>query len=129
MDTLMLTQKIRLFAPVVLRYSMTGVFLWFGVIQLIDPSGFVAYVPDSVVGMTGMSGETLVICNAWFEIVFGGMLLFGFWIRLSAVLLSLHLFNIAFIVGYGETGVRDLGLAFATLVVGMNGADELSLDK
>ena len=32
-----------------------------------------------------------------------------------------------YIVGYGEIGVRDFGLAMATLVVFMNGSDFLSV--
>ena len=34
-----------------------------------------------------------------------------------------------YVVGYGEIGVRDFGLALATLVVSMNGPDAFSLQS
>jgi uncharacterized membrane protein YphA (DoxX/SURF4 family) len=122
-------QNMEVYGPSVLRYGMSIVMLWFSAAQFINPVNFTAYVPDSIVSLSGLSADTLVFFNAIFELVFGTMLLFGFWIRLSAILLSLHLFDIMYVVGYGEIGVRDFGLALATLVVGMNGADELSIDK
>ena len=61
------------------------------------------------------------------EGVLGLMLLFGWQTRIVALLLALHLFDIMYVVGYGEIGVRDFGLAVATLVVAMNGYDPLSL--
>lgn len=122
-------QKIELYAPAVLRIGMSAVMLWFSMEQLIHNEQWVAYVPDSVVALTGIAASTLVYFNATFEMIFGIMLLFGFGVRISALLLSLHLFDIAYVVGYGETGVRDFGLAVATFVVFMNGADYLSIDK
>ncbi len=112
----------------VLRYGMSIVILWFAVAQFLNPVNFSAYVPDSVVTMLGVSAGTLVMFNAIFETVFGLMLVFGWKTRLSALLLSLHLFDIAWVVGYGEIGIRDFGLAIATFVIFMNGADYLCFD-
>jgi uncharacterized membrane protein YphA (DoxX/SURF4 family) len=117
------------YAPVVLRFGMAAVFLWFGFAQWIDPTMWTAYVPDGAVEFSGISALTLVGINAAFEIVFGILLVLGWKTRLVALLLSLHMFEIMYVVGYGEIGVRDFGLAVATLVVAMQGSDILCLDK
>lgn len=114
------------YSPSVLRISMSAVMLWFSFEQFMHNEQWTAYVPDYAISLTGFSATTLVYFNAFFEFVFGTMLLFGLYVRVSALLLALHLFDIMFVVGYGEVGVRDFGLAFATLVVFMNGPDLLS---
>ena len=118
---------IELYAPSLLRYGMAAVILWFGLAQLTNTSQWTAYVPDSIVSMTGISAIVLVYFNAVFELVFGTLLLFGWQTRIVALLLALHLFDIMYVVGYGEIGVRDFGLAVATLVVSMNGSDMLCI--
>ncbi len=120
---------VELYAPSILRYGMAAVILWFSLQQLIHADAWTAYVPDSIVSLSHMSAVTLVYFNALFELVFGVMLLFGWQTRISALLLSLHLFDIMWVVGYGEIGVRDFGLAVATLVVFMNGPDLLCIQK
>ncbi len=112
-------------APSVLRYSMAAVILWFSLQQLMHNHQWIAYIPDYIVAVSHISARMLVLFNALFELVFGIMLLFGWQTRIAALLLALHLFDIMFVVGYGEIGVRDFGLAFATLVVFMNGPDIL----
>lgn len=116
-------QNFQLYAPVLLRYAMSAVILWFGVQQFIDTQTWTAYVPDAAVSLTHMSATRLVYFNAGFELFFGLLLIFGLFTRISALLLALHLFDIMWVVGYGEIGVRDFGLAVATLVVSMNGPD------
>ncbi len=116
-----------IWAPVVLRYGMTVVILWFGIQQFINTEAWTAYVPDSVVSLSHLSATTLVYLNATFEIIFGVLLALGLFTRIAALLLAIHLFEIMFTVGYGEIGVRDFGLAAATLVVFMNGPDILCL--
>lgn len=110
----------------VLRIGMSAIILWFSFEQFINTSFWTAYVPDFAVNLTGLTASTLVILNASFEIVFGILLLIGVQIRLSALLLSLHLIEIAFTIGYGETAVRDIGLALSLFVVFMNGSDIIS---
>ncbi|MFZ1020168.1 MAG: DoxX family membrane protein [Minisyncoccia bacterium] len=126
-------QKIILFLETysgsVLRLAMAAVILWFSAAQFSNASQWTAYVPDSVVSTTGLSAIALVYFNAVFELVFGLLLLFGWQTRLVAFLLTAHLFDIMYIVGYGEIGVRDFGLAFATFVVFMNGADPLCVQN
>lgn len=116
------------YAPVVLRYGMALVILWFGCQQFLHTDVWTAYVPDSIAAMLHVSVTTLVYVNATFELVFGLLLLLGWHTRIVALFLALHLFDIMYVVGYGEIGVRDFGLAVATLVVAMNGADLLCVE-
>lgn len=113
----------------VLRFGMGIVILWFSTQQFMHTVAWTAYVPDSAVAISHLSAITLVYFNATFELVFGTLLLIGWQTRIVALLLSLHLFDIMYVVGYGEIGVRDFGLAVATLVVSMNGPDRLCIDK
>jgi uncharacterized membrane protein YphA (DoxX/SURF4 family) len=108
---------------------MTAVILWFSIAQFSNATQWTAYVPDSIVSMTGISAVILVYFNATFELVFGILLLFGWQTRIVALLLSAHLFDIMYVVGYGEIGVRDFGLAVATFVVFMNGTDPLCIQQ
>jgi len=117
------------YASSVLRYGMSAVILWFSFQQFADPQTWTAYVPDSAVSLSHLSASTLVYFNAAFELVFGLMLVFGWQTRIAALLLALHLFDIMYVVGYGEIGVRDFGLAVATLVVCMNGPDILCIQQ
>lgn len=114
-------------SPSILRLGMSAVILWFSLAQFLHTQQWTAYVPDSAVSMTGLSVVALVYLNAIFELVFGILLVFGIKTRLAALLLSLHLFDIMYVVGYGEIGVRDFGLALATLVVALNGPDILCI--
>ncbi|MDB5204353.1 MAG: hypothetical protein JWP09_381 [Candidatus Taylorbacteria bacterium] len=124
-----LFQKLEAYSSSVLRIGMSLVILWFSTEQFLHTLDWTAYVPDSAVSITGFTATTLVYFNASFELVFGVLLLFGILTRISALLLALHLFDIMFIVGYGEIGVRDFGLAVATFVVFMKGSDMLCLSK
>jgi uncharacterized membrane protein YphA (DoxX/SURF4 family) len=116
------------YAAVILRYGVVIVFLWFSSQQFLHTEAWTAYIPESATDLTGQSAMTLVYLNATFELIFGLMLLLGWHTRIAALLLALHLLNIAYVVGYGEIAVRDFGLAVATLSVFMHGPDILCLD-
>jgi len=121
--------KLQTNAPVVLRYGLAAVILWFSFQQFLHNSIWTAYIPDSAVALSGLSAGTLVFINATFELIFGVLLVFGWQTRIAALLLALHLFDIMYVVGYGEIGVRDFGLALALLVIFMNGPDRFSIDR
>ena len=121
--------KLPLFSAPLLRIGISFVFVWFGVNQIIDPTSWFAYVPDYVIHMTHLSVLTIVYLNAIFEIVCGSMLLFGLCTRVAAVLLALHIIDITFVVGMDSIGVRDCGIAIATVAVFLNGTDWFSLDR
>src|SRR3989344_3776981 len=103
------------FSRPILRLSMALVFLWFGSQQLTSPGMWTGFVP-SYTSFLG-APQNLVIENAIFELIFGTFLILGLYTRLSSILLSLHLFGIAMSIGISPTGIRDIGLALATLSI------------
>jgi len=124
----MKTTNLQSYAPILLRYGMCIVILWFSIQQFLHPDVWVAYVPDGAVSASHLSATTLVYINATFEGVFGLLLLVGYQTRWVALLLALHLFDIMWVVGYGQIAVRDFGLAIATLSISLYGSDKLCLD-
>lgn len=112
----------------VLRLGLAAVMLWFGTEQFLHTDTWTAYVPDSIVSLTGMSVLTLVKINAWFEVIFGVLLVIGWQTRIIALLLALHIFEIMFMLGYGEIAVRDFGLGIAMLAIALRGPDAWCLD-
>lgn len=115
-------------APIVLRIGISLVFLWFGYSQVSDQVQWTAYVPESIVNLSGMKVETLVLLNGIFEIIFGAALLVGFWTRTAALLLAAHMLEITYIVGFDATGVRDFGISIAAISVFLYGKDRFTVD-
>jgi uncharacterized membrane protein YphA (DoxX/SURF4 family) len=115
-------EKYSAYAPLVLRVGLALVVLWFGVSQLISPSDWLGYLPSFVFKLP-FSPESFILFNGVFEIIFGGLLLTGFWVRPAAALLSLHLLGIIITLGYNEIAVRDFGLLLAMISVFLSGKD------
>lgn len=128
----------------IVRIAVSLVFLWFGINQLIDPESFLGYVPQWIyqqepqMMMHGFMQfmqrapnfvYTIILLNGIFETIFGALLLIGYFTRIVAFLSALHLFGIAFSLGYNDIAIRDFGLALATLSLVFSGAGELSLDS
>ena len=122
-----MTQQMEKFAPILLRIGMAVVIVWFGVQQMQNPSPWIHFLP-SWIGSLPIAPQTFVLLNGWFEVTFGLALLAGLYTRFVALLLGLHLLGIAASIGYGPLGVRDFGLAIATLTVFLAGAGQWSLD-
>src|SRR3989344_3850043 len=120
--------KFEKYAKPVLRIMMAFVFLYFGYQQFTNPASWTGFVPDYVL-IFGMTAERLVFMNSLLELGLGVLLLIGLYTRFAAFILSLHLFGIAFSLGFNDLGMRDFGLAVATLVVFMNGSDDFCLDR
>lgn len=119
--------RLALLAPIVLRLAMAGVFLWFGTAQLVNPNDWTGFLPEFLLN-TQYSPNLFVFLNGLMEVILAVFLIPGIYVRFSALILSLHLFGIAWLVGINPIGIRDAGLAFATLAVSLNGYDVLSLD-
>ena len=117
------------FALPILRIGLVTLFLWFGFSQMTSPGDWVAWVPAWPTELTGLSAQTIVLLNGGFEVVFGTLLALGFFMRWVALLLSIHLFLIAYEIGYNDIGVRDFALAIATLSVAMFRPDQYTIDK
>jgi uncharacterized membrane protein YphA (DoxX/SURF4 family) len=132
-------EKLKKFAPILLRLGVSLVFLWFGINQLLDPESFFGYIPDwiyphdygmvhehSLQGIHNLplTPHVIVMGNGTFETVFGVMLIFGIFTRVSALLLSIHLFLISLGLGYNDLMIRDVGLTIATFAVFLHGPDK-----
>lgn len=117
------------YAPVFLRLSLAGVYIWFGVSQLTEADLWISMVPDWATNMTGLSAAMIVNLNGWFEVVAGIALILGIFVRLLGFILGMHLMVISYELGINAIGVRDLGLAGATLALALFGADDFSLSK
>ncbi len=104
------------YGRIILRLALAGVYLYFGFSQLFDGVSWVSVVPQWVSELVHLPPAFIVLLNGLFEVVFGILLAFGVMTRRVALALALHLFLIA-LIGFGlnPTGVRDFGLAFATL--------------
>jgi putative oxidoreductase len=124
-----LNTKAKNLAPIVLRIGLSLVFIWFGYQQLAHVNAWMGFIPDWVLNVAPVSAETLVYFNGSFEVVFGLCLLFGFFIRISALLLALHMINITLTVGYDSIGVRDFGLAIASISMFLLGESAFSVDS
>ena len=137
-------ERYKSYAPALVRIAVSLVFLWFGVNQLVNPESFLGYVPNWLYphaaemqhahplqllhNVSGLA-HWLIMGNGFFEMTFGLLLLLGFFTRLSALLLSIHLVAIAAGLGYNDMAVRDLGLAAAAFSVFLNGPDRLCIGK
>ena len=134
-------EKNKKYSTDILRIAVSIVFLWFGISQIINPESFLGYLPQWLYQQgPGMMGHmkfiqpssfsyVFIFLNGIFETVFGSLLLAGFYTRISAFLLALHLFGISFSLGYNDISVRDFALALATASLIFSGAGEFSLDK
>lgn len=112
---------------IILRISLALVFLYFGVMQIMDPGAWSGFVPERF-HVSGISANNIVIFNGFMEIVLGTFLIVGLYVRFAAIVMSLHLFGIAFSIGFSPLGIRDFGLAFATLALFFLGADKYTVD-
>ena len=115
------------YGQIVLRGGLVVVFLWFGLSQVASPENWISWVPEWAVAL--MPAQTIVLLNGAFEVVLGLALAAGLMTRWAALLLSLHLLLIAYEVGYNDIGVRDFGLAIATLSLFFFEPDQYTLDR
>ena len=115
------------YSPAFLRIGMGLVFLWFGSNQLINPEDWIGYLPSFLLGVA--RPELFMYGNGTLEVVLGVCLVAGLFVRLSAVILALHLIGIISSLGYNAVAVRDFGLMMATIVVALNGSDQFCLSE
>ena len=116
------------YSPIILRISLSLVFLWFGLTNVFNSNVLIGYVPEFAYNLP-ISLESIVILNGIFEIVLGTLLITGLFTRVVAFILFLHTLGIMFSLGYNDVAVRDFGIALATLAIAFNGADNWSLDR
>ena len=121
--------KFSRFAPVALRFGLSAVYLWFGISQITDADSWTVWVPNWAVSISGMNQTTIVLMNGWLETIAGILLAAGFLTRWVALILTVHMFVLVFEIGLNDIGVRDFGLAMATLSLFLFGKDDYSLDS
>jgi uncharacterized membrane protein YphA (DoxX/SURF4 family) len=117
--------KQRDYAILILRVGLALVFLYFGVMQLINPAQWTRLLPGFT---SSMPQETLIMLNGVFEVIFGLLLLVGFMTRWVAALLAIHLASITVNLGYTAIGVRDFGLTLATIALALYNNTKYSVD-
>ncbi len=135
------------FGPIILRLGICVVFLWFGINQIVRPADYIGYLPSFLLENQNPSGmpmmmqvfsapsylNYLIIANGGFEVIFVILLLVGFWTRLAAFILGVHLFlitgHLGIEGGLNDTVLRDLGLSLATMAITFFGADKWCWDK
>ena len=120
-------ESIRVHGQIFLRISMGLMYIWFGINQILYPDLFLKYIPNYTNSL--FSPIIGVYINGIFEILLSTTLLFGFFVRSSALILSVHLFIIGFSLVSGGTMVRDIALATALFVVFLNGKDKWCLSQ
>ncbi len=103
------------YGRILLRLALAGVYLYFGFSQLFDGVNWVSLVPEWAVNLSHLPPAMLVLGNGLLEVVLGILLAVGLFTRYVAVILSVHLLVIASEFGFTPLGVRDYGLALATL--------------
>jgi uncharacterized membrane protein YphA (DoxX/SURF4 family) len=119
-------KRLPFFAPIVLRLGLAGVFVWFGMSQILNQAVWTSFIPDWAMHLTGLSAVTLVSLNGIFEVVASILLVLGLWVRPVASLLFLHMCGIVVSVGLDSIGVRDIAIAAGLLSIVLYGNDILS---
>lgn len=121
-------EKVKQYAPCIVRIGVSLVFLWFGLNQIFDSESFLGYLPEFATKLP-IQLTMLIMSNGIFETIFGLLLILGLLTRISALLLTLHLIGIIVSLGYNEIAVRDFGLMIATLSIVLHGEDRWCLSK
>ena len=110
------------YAPAVLRWGLSLVFLWFGLNEIFLPEDFLGYLPSYLPLLEG-----LIIAHGVTLTLLGLLLAAGIFTRYVAIILALMLLQIIPELGYNEIMVRDVGLFFATVSVALRGQDSFCL--
>lgn len=105
----------------ILRLGLASVFLWFGFSQLFDGLNWVSWVPEWAVNFLNLPPAMIVLGNGLLEVVLGSLLALGLWVRITAIILAIHLATIIIEVGLTAIGVRDFGLMMATIALAFLG--------
>ncbi len=117
------------YATALIRISLALVLLWFGIDQLRNPDYWVGFIPPWFGSLLPIEINTFIMHNGIIEVLLGLLLLVGFYTRVVAFIVFLHLLSIAVAVGYNDIAIRDLGLSMMALSLVFSGAGKLSFDE
>ena len=113
----------------IIRISLALVLLWFGIDEVINPENWFGYAPSWLSSILPFSLTLFFILNGTFEIITGSLLLIGFFTRIVAFIVALHLLTITLSIGYNDVAIRDFGLTMMAVSLVFSGAGVLSLDN
>lgn len=116
------------YSTLILRIGISLVILYFSSQQFVNPSSWIYFLPSWTESMP-ISQIKFIYLNASFELIFGLMLLAGFYTRIVATLLAFHVLGIAISIGYNPTGMRDFGIFIALVSIALNEKSSWSLDE
>lgn len=116
------------YSSTVLRIGIGLVILYFSSQQFMNPASWTSFLP-SWTNSLPISQIQFIYLNAWFELIFGILLIVGFYTRIVSAFLVLHMLGIVFSIGYNPTGMRDFGLFVALLSISLHEVNHLSVDK
>lgn len=91
----------------ILRLALGGIFVWSGVVKIMDPAGFSANIGNYRL-LPYEWNNLLAITLPWIEAVAGVLLIAGLWKRANALLIAGML--IVFIIAIGQAVARDLNI-------------------
>ncbi len=128
MQNFLSEENLKNMAPIILKLGIVFVFFYFGINQILHPTEWTAFLPTWV-NTLPVTPLNFITFNGAFEIVSASLLLLGIFTRWVALILSIHLFIIAFSMGLNDISVRDIGLAIATLCIALLGVEKISLEN
>jgi uncharacterized membrane protein YphA (DoxX/SURF4 family) len=106
------------------RIGIALVLFWFGIQQLLTPENWTLFLPEWGTALLPIDPRVLVLINGGVEVIFGFFILLGIYLRISAVVIGLHLALIALSLGNTPSAIRDWGLAFAAFALFFSQAEE-----
>lgn len=115
-------------STLVLRIGIASVYLWFGIQQFLHVDEWTGYLPEWTNKITFLTQSQFIYVNATMEIILVTFLLIGFFTRISAFILAIHLAIITYEMGFTAVGVRDFGLTMATLAIALAPVSTHSID-
>ena len=89
-----------------------------------NPILWTAWVPRFI----PFAPETVVMINGIFDLLIGGFLILGLFLRFFSFIGIIHLIGITASVGYNDIGIRDFGILLALIAVFLNGPDQYCID-
>ncbi|MCB9359295.1 DoxX family membrane protein [Candidatus Woesearchaeota archaeon] len=106
-----------LIALLFLRVVMALIFLYFGILAIIDPGEQIYWLSNWIMSIPLVGTVGFIVFIGILETLAGIMLLLGLLIRPAAILASLLLLGVIVNLGWSEIMLRDVGLMAATLVL------------
>jgi len=110
-------QALTWIAPLILRLGIGFAFVWFGYSGLTNTEMWVRLVPAWALALG--SAATMVKIHGAIELIFGLILISGYYVRIAAIVLFLSILHTVFIVS-GPTRIRDIAIASAVLYIALD---------